>query len=73
VGSDPWLAPALLTLRGDLTAGVAVTALIVPKNLGHVGIIELVRCDPDLVSKGGPTHAALAGSMGLALALRSVL
>ena len=25
-------------LRGDLTAGVAVTALIVPKNLGYAGI-----------------------------------
>ena len=26
------------SLRGDLTAGVAVTALIVPKNLGYAGI-----------------------------------
>ncbi len=25
-------------LRGDLTAGVAVTALVVPKNLGYAGI-----------------------------------
>src|SRR6186997_1943510 len=25
-------------LRGDLTAGIAVTALIVPKNLGYAGI-----------------------------------
>src|SRR5580765_1744923 len=26
------------TLRGDLIAGVAVTALVVPKNLGYAGI-----------------------------------
>src|SRR5436305_13424606 len=25
-------------LRGDLTAGIAVTALVVPKNLGYAGI-----------------------------------
>ena len=25
-------------LRGDVTAGIAVTALVVPKNLGYAGI-----------------------------------
>jgi len=33
-------------LRGDVTAGVAVTALVVPKNLGYAGIagpVEICR------------------------------
>src|SRR3954465_14540395 len=28
-------------LRGDLAAGIAVTALIVPKNLGYAGIAQI--------------------------------
>ena len=28
-------------LRGDVAAGVAVTALVVPKNLGYAGIAQV--------------------------------
>ena len=29
------------SLRGDVAAGVAVTALVVPKNLGYAGIAQI--------------------------------
>ena len=46
-------------LRGDLAAGIAVTALIVPKNLGYAGIAQVP------IENG--LYAAAAGALIYAL------
>src|SRR5215467_3804491 len=46
-------------LRGDLAAGIAVTALIVPKNLGYAGIAK--------VPLQNGLYAAAAGALVYAL------
>jgi MFS superfamily sulfate permease-like transporter len=43
-------------LRGDLAAGVAVTALVVPKNLGYAGIAG-VPLQNGLYAAAAGTHA----------------
>jgi high affinity sulfate transporter 1 len=50
-------------LRGDLTAGIAVTALVVPKNLGYAGIAGIpLQNGLYAVAAGGIIYALFATS-----------
>ncbi|MGK2878868.1 MAG: SulP family inorganic anion transporter [Solirubrobacterales bacterium] len=47
-------------LRGDLAAGIAVTALIVPKNLGYAEIAGVPVQDGRYAAAGGDLIYAIA-------------